>query len=46
MGSPDRVRVTGPLAAFSSGFAAELVQLGYRANASADLDFSCGDVEE
>lgn len=36
MGSPDRVRVTGPLAAFSSGFAAELVQLGYRPNASAN----------
>jgi len=36
MGSPDRVRVTGPLAAFSSGFAAELVRLGYRPNASAN----------
>jgi site-specific recombinase XerD len=36
MGSPDRVCVTGPLAAFSSGFAAELVRLGYRPNASAN----------
>jgi integrase/recombinase XerD len=35
MGSPDRVRVTGPLAAFNSGFAAELVRLGYRPNAAA-----------
>lgn len=36
MGNPDRVRVTGPLAAFNSGFAAELVRLGYRANAAAN----------
>ena len=36
MGSPDRVRVTGPLAVFNSGFAAELVRLGYRPNASAN----------
>jgi len=36
MGNPDRVRVTGPLAAFSSGFAAELVRLGYRPNAAAN----------
>lgn len=35
MGNPDRVRVTGPLAAFSGGFAAELVRLGYRPNAAA-----------
>jgi integrase/recombinase XerD len=35
MGNPDRVRVTGPLCAFNSGFAAELVRLGYRANAVA-----------
>ena len=26
MGNPDRVRVTGPLCAFNSGFAAELVR--------------------
>jgi hypothetical protein len=36
MGSPDRVQVTGPLAAFNSGFAAELVRLGYRPNAAAN----------
>lgn len=36
MGSPDRVRVTGPLAAFNSGFAAELIRLGYRPNAAAN----------
>lgn len=36
MGNPDRVRVTGPLAAFNSGFAAELVRLGYRPNAAAN----------
>ena len=36
MGNPDRVGVTGPLAAFSSGFAAELVRLGYRPNAAAN----------
>lgn len=36
MGSPDRVRVTGPLAVFNSGFAAELVRLGYRPNVSAN----------
>jgi site-specific recombinase XerD len=35
MGNPDRVRVTGPLCAFNSGFAAELVRLGYRPNAVA-----------
>src|ERR1700682_3963962 len=35
MGNPDRVRVTGPLGAFNSGFAAELVRLGYRPNAVA-----------
>jgi integrase/recombinase XerD len=36
MGSPDRVRVTGPLCAFNSGFASELVRLGYRPNAAAN----------
>jgi integrase/recombinase XerD len=36
MGNPDRVRVTGPLAAFNSGFAAELVRLGYQPNAAAN----------
>src|ERR1700682_5967670 len=36
MGNPDRVRVTGPLCAFNSGFAAELVRLGYRPNAAAN----------
>lgn len=36
MGSADRVQVTGPLAVFNSGFAAELVWLGYRPNASAN----------
>jgi integrase/recombinase XerD len=36
MGNPDRVRVTGPLAVFNSGFAAELVRLGYRPNAAAN----------
>jgi integrase/recombinase XerD len=35
MGNPDRVRVTGPPCAFNSGFAAELVRLGYRPNAVA-----------
>jgi integrase/recombinase XerD len=36
MGNPDRVRVIGPLAVFNSGFAAELVRLGYRPNAAAN----------
>src|ERR1700738_3463909 len=36
MGNPDRVRAIGPLSAFSSGFAAELVRLGYRPNAAAN----------
>jgi integrase/recombinase XerD len=36
MGNPDRVQVTGPLSAFNSGFAAELVRLGYRPNAAAN----------
>lgn len=36
MGSPDRVRVTGPLAVFSNGYGAELVRLGYRPNARAN----------
>ena len=36
MGNPDRVRTIGPLSAFSSGFAAELVRLGYRPNAAAN----------
>jgi integrase/recombinase XerD len=35
MGNPERVRVTGPLAVFTNGFAAELVRLGYRPNAAA-----------
>jgi integrase/recombinase XerD len=35
MSNPDRVRVTGPLAAFKDGFAAELVGQGYRPNAVA-----------
>src|SRR6478752_3797947 len=35
MSNPDRVRVTGPLAAFKDGFAAELVRQGYRPNAVA-----------
>ena len=35
MANPDRVRVTGPLAAFKDGFAAELVRQGYRPNAVA-----------
>jgi site-specific recombinase XerD len=36
MGDPSRVRVTGPLAAFAEGFAAELTRLGYRPNAAAN----------
>ena len=36
MANPDRVRTIGPLSAFSSGFAAELVRLGYRPNAAAN----------
>jgi site-specific recombinase XerD len=36
MGDPSRVRVTGPLAAFAGGFAAELARLGYRPNAAAN----------
>jgi integrase/recombinase XerD len=36
MGNPDRVRVTGPLSTFNSGFATELVRLGYRPNAAAN----------
>ena len=35
MANPDRVRVTGPLAEFKDGFAAELVRQGYRPNAVA-----------
>jgi site-specific recombinase XerD len=35
MGNPERVRVSGPLAVFTSCFAAELVRLGYRPNAAA-----------
>jgi hypothetical protein len=35
MANPDRVRVTGLLAAFKDGFAAELVRQGYRPNAVA-----------
>ena len=35
MGDPSRVRVTGPLAGFAEGFAAELSRLGYRPNAAA-----------
>jgi site-specific recombinase XerD len=36
MGDPSRVRVTGPLAEFAGGFAAELRRLGYRPNAAAN----------
>ena len=36
MGDPSRVRVTGPLAGFREGFAAELARLGYKPNAAAD----------
>jgi integrase/recombinase XerD len=36
MGDPSRVRVTGPLAGFAEGFAAELARLGYKPNAAAD----------
>ncbi|WP_204805605.1 tyrosine-type recombinase/integrase [Mycobacterium riyadhense] len=35
MGNPEQVRITGPMAVFSNGFAAELVRLGYRPNAVA-----------
>src|ERR1700739_3012302 len=35
MGNPERVRVTGPLAVFTNGFAAELVRRGYRPNSAA-----------
>ena len=36
MGNPDRVRTIGPLSAFTSGFAAELVRRRYRPNAAAN----------
>jgi site-specific recombinase XerD len=36
MPRPSRVRVTGPLAAFAQGFAAELSRQGYRPNAAAN----------
>jgi integrase/recombinase XerD len=36
MGNPDRVRTIGPLSAFSSGFAAELVRRRYWPNAAAN----------
>ena len=36
MSRPSRVRVTGPLAAFAQGFAAELSRQGYRPNAAAN----------
>lgn len=36
MGSPDRVRVTRPLAVFCNGYGAELVRLGYRPTARAN----------
>ena len=35
MAHPSRVRVTGPLASFAQGFAAELSRQGYRPNAVA-----------
>jgi len=35
-GDPSRVRVTGPLAVFAEGFAAELARLGYKPSAAAD----------
>jgi integrase/recombinase XerD len=37
MANPDRVRVTGPLAAFKDGFAAELVRQGYQLQLMAHL---------
>lgn len=36
MSDPSRVRITGPLARFADGFAAELLHQGYRRNAAAD----------
>jgi integrase/recombinase XerD len=36
MSDPSRVRITGPLAAFADGFAAELSEQGYRPNAAAN----------
>lgn len=36
MSDPSRVRITGPLAAFADGFAAELRKQGYRPNAAAN----------
>jgi integrase/recombinase XerD len=36
MSHPSRVRVTGPLASFAEGFAAELARQGYRPNAAAN----------
>lgn len=36
MGDPSRVRITGPLEAYASGFAAELRRVGYRENPTAD----------
>jgi integrase/recombinase XerD len=36
MSDPSRVRITGPLAAFADGFAAELSEQGYRRNAAAN----------
>jgi antibiotic biosynthesis monooxygenase (ABM) superfamily enzyme len=36
MSDPSRVRITGPLAAFADGFAAELSKQGYRPNAAAN----------
>jgi integrase/recombinase XerD len=35
MGDPSRVRVTGPLEPYATGFVAELVEAGYRPNAAA-----------
>ena len=36
MGDPSRVRVTGPLEAYASGFATELTRVGYRKNSTAE----------
>ena len=36
MRDPSRVRVTGPLAPYALGFAAELSRVGYRKNSSAN----------
>ncbi len=36
MSHPSRVRVTGPLASFAEGFAAELTRQGYKPNAAAN----------